>query len=330
MSEGTRQRAIEGYTSLMNSIKVTPKDFFLWAGAMVALYGSVISFITLLFSYIDQVFPDVLARDYYNYDPFSGAIRFAMASLIVLVPVTLVLLRLIRKDISREPEKTHLWIRRWALYLTIFIAGFSMVVDLITLVNYFLGGELTTRFILKVAVVLLVAGAVFMHFLADLWGYWTEYPTRARMIGYAAALLVIISIVSGFFIIGSPTTIRMQRFDSQKVTDLQNIQWQVINYYQSKSKLPTSLTEAEDPLSGAVIPVDPQTGEDYVYRITKAPYTFELCATFNEPTAASGSTSPEYPKAVGMENETWQHGSGETCFERTIDPERYPPFPKGR
>lgn len=316
----------------MTTYKITPKDFFLWAGAMVALYGSVVSFITLLFAYIDHAFPDPL-RDsyYYGADPYSAGIRFAMASLIVLVPVAIALLQMIRKDIVRDPTKAEVWIRRWALYLTIFIAGFSIVVDLITLINYFLGGDLTTRFILKVAVVLLVASAVFMHFLADLWGYWTKAPAQARIVGIAAGTLVLASIVSGFFIIGSPQSVRLQRFDDQKVSDLQNIQWQVINYYQTKERLPATLEEVADPISNNVIPKDPQTGEPYVYRITTPPYTFELCATFNAPSMRPQTTTtrPIEPM-MGGDYDSWTHEAGETCFIRTIDPERYPPYPKGR
>jgi hypothetical protein len=317
----------------MNTHKVTPKDFFLWAGAMVGLYGSVVSFITLIFAYIDQAFPDALSGSYYyNYDPYSGSIRFAMASLIVLVPVTILLLNLIRKDIVLEHAKADLWVRRWALFLTLFLAGLAMVIDLITLINYFLGGELTTRFVLKVATILLVAAGVFMHFLADYWGYWIKFPSRARSVGIAAAVLVLLSIVSGFFIIGSPAQVRLQRFDSQKVTDLQNIQWQIINYYQTKGALPANLDALKDPISNNMIPQDPQTNADYVYRVTTAPYSFELCATFNTDSTrdlSNPSIARPYPADMGVEGENWSHAVGEKCFSRTIDPERYPVYPKG-
>src|SRR3989338_336410 len=263
----------------MDKPKVTPKDFFLWAGAMVALYGSVISFIALLFEYIDRTYPDPLE---YYVDPFSGGIRFAMASLIVLVPVTVVLLRFIRSDIAREPIKSELWVRRWALVLTVFVAGAALVGDLITLINYFLGGELTTRFILKVIVLLLVAGAVFLHFLADLRGYWKANPSRATTVGVAAGLVVLAAIASGFFILGSPAEVRLLRLDSQKVSDLQNIQWQGVNYWQQKEKLPATLEELQDPLSGYTFSaVDPQSGEPYGYQTTGR-LSFELCATFNK------------------------------------------------
>lgn len=308
------------------SPKVTPKDFFLWAGAMIALFGSVISFIALLFGYIDHLFPDAL--DYYA-DPFSDSIRFSMAALMVLVPTALVLMRLIRGGIAADASKVDLWIRRWALFLTVFVAGAAVVIDLITLVNYFLGGELTTRFLLKVVVVLVVAGAALLHFLSDIRGYWAANPSRARWVGYGASLAVVAAIVSGFFIIGTPSEMRMLRFDNQKVSDLQNIQWQVVNYWQQKEKLPMNLVELEDPISGFTLPNDPQNGETYGYRIVKAPYSFELCATFNAESAEALSTAK--PMSVSyrgglVEDENWRHGVGETCFERTIDPERYPPY----
>lgn len=309
----------------MTPTKVTPKDFFLWVGAMVFLYGSVVSLITLLFQYINYAFPDALT---YYVEPYSGPMRFAMASLIVLVPTMIILMRIIRSDIVKEAAKSELWVRRWALFLTVFIAGLTVVGDLITLVNYFLGGDLTTRFVLKVFVVLLVAGGVFMHFLADIRGYWLTYPERARYVGWGVGVLVLVSIAAGFFIMGSPSQVRLYRFDEQKTQDLQNIQYQIVNYWQQKEALPKSLSDLEDPISGFIVPRDAQTGEEYGYELGEG-LTFALCATFN---AESRSTSPKgtmparpYESIEG----NFQHGAGETCFDRAIDPERYPTYEKG-
>src|SRR3989344_1492876 len=310
----------------MDKPKVTPKDFFLWAGAMVALYGSVISFITLLFQYINYAYPDPLA--YYYVEPYSGSMRFAMATLIVLVPVTILLMRYIRKDIARDAMKSELWVRRWALVLTVFFAGFTVVGDLIALVNGFLGGDLTTRFALKVLVVLFVAGVAFLHFLADLRGYWNTNPGRAKTVGLAAGVLVLIAIVSGFFIMGTPGEVRLFRFDDQKVSDLQNIQWQIVNFWQQKEALPASLEELNDPLSGYILPVDPQSGETYRYERTSNS-SFKLCATFNvasDEQPGGAKTTPVGP--YGSIEGNWQHPAGEHCFDRTIDPERYPPYSK--
>ncbi len=318
----------------MNTLKVTPKDFFLWASAMLAFYVSMFSFITLLFQYIDNAYPDVLSSDYV--DPYSGTIRFAIASLIVLFPLFLVLIRVIRNDIQKHAEKKDLWVRRWALFLTVFIAGAAVAIDLITLINSFLGGELSTRFVLKVVVILLVAGGTFLHFMADVWGYWLIFPKRARSVGWAAGAVVLLTIVAGFFIMGSPNQVRLYRFDDTKVSDLTNIQWQVVNYYQQKGTLPTNLAMLEDPISGFKVPSDPQSGTAYGYRISTPPYSFELCADFNAAsdrtsTTAVGATptSPVQTHVGGtIENSNWTHTAGSTCFERTIDPQLYPVFNK--
>src|SRR5262249_28131715 len=150
--------------------------------------------------------------------------------------------------------------------LTIFVAGLTVAGDLVALINYFLGGDLTTRFLLKVAVILLIAAGVLMHFLADMWGYWKEFPERARYVGWGAGALILATIGAGFLIMGSPGQVRLYRFDDQKVNDLQTIQYQVVNYYQTKGILPASMSELNDPLSGFTAPGDPQgSGYEYTY-----------------------------------------------------------------
>ena len=316
----------------MDKPKATPKDFFLWAGAMVSLYAGIVSFITLLFEYINQVFPDTVLG---YYDPYAGGVAYAMASLIVLAPVFLILMRVIRRNIQIDSSRNEIWVRRWALFLTVFLAGATIVIDLIVLLNTFLsGGELTTAFLLKVLVVLLVAGAGFMHFLADLWGYWEKNPQYARYINWATGVLVVLTIAAGFFIIGSPQSQRQYRIDEQRVGDLSSIQSAIVySYYQPKQKLPASLDDLNNPINGFMVPVDPQTGSAYEYSV-KGPLGFELCATFNMPsrgeTAKNGFISRPMPTGYGGMSEVWQHGEGRTCFSRTIDPQLYPPTASGK
>ncbi|MEK7531197.1 MAG: DUF5671 domain-containing protein [Patescibacteria group bacterium] len=312
----------------MDKPKVTPKDFFLWLGAMVALYSSVVAFLTLTFQYINTAYPDPLQ---YSYDPYSGSIRFAIATLIVAFPLFLILMRLIRKDIIAHAEKSDLWVRRWALYLTVFIAGCTVAGDLVTLIYYFLDGEVTMRFALKVVMIFLVVGAGFLHFLADIWGYWIKYPGRAASVGIAVAVLLVVTIGSGFYIIGSPMDARLYKFDEQKVADLTNLQWQLINFYQQKERLPTALAELQDPITGFMVPMDPQTGESYTYATDKL--SFRLCATFNKesrpmPNTVARPTMLEPGVDGDISMSPWNHGVGEMCFDREIDPERYPPYKK--
>ncbi len=308
----------------MDKPKTTPKDFFLWAGAMVTLYAGVVSLITLLFNYINYSFPDPL--QYYG-DPYSSGIPYAMASLIVLTPVLMVMMRIIRSNIAKDATRNDIWVRRWALFLTVFVAGATIVVDLIVLLTTFLSGEeLTLAFLLKVLVVLLVAGAGFLHFLADLRGYWTSNAAQARMVNWGVGVLVLVSIVAGFVIVGTPQDARLYRLDQQKVNDLQSIQWQVVNFWQQKQSIPAALNELNDPLSGFMVPTDVQTGESYGYERTSNS-SFKLCATFNMPSRSGGEVSVAEPYRYEGEG-NWSHEAGEVCFDRTIDPERYPPYTK--
>ena len=317
----------------MDRPRTTPKDFFLWAGAMVTLYAGVFAFVGLLFDYLNYTFPDT-ALNYYV-DPYQSGISYEMASLIVLAPVFLILMRVIRRNIQIDSSRNEIWVRRWALFLTVFLAGATIVIDLIILLNTFLsGGELTTAFLLKVLVVLLVAGAGFMHFLADLWGYWEKNPAYARYINWATGVLVVLTIGAGFLIIGSPQSQRQYRIDEQRVNDLSSIQSAIVySYYQPKQKLPASLDDLNNPINGFTVPVDPQTGSAYEYSV-KGPLGFELCATFNMPsrgeTAKNGFISRPMPTGYGGMSEVWQHGEGRTCFSRTIDPQLYPPTASGK
>ena len=311
--------------------KTSAKDFFLWFGALTALYISATSLIALLFDYINYAYPDVLAS---YADPYAGSVRIEMSLLIVAMPTALLLFRLIRNSLEAEPLKASIWIRKWGLMLTLFIASVVALVDLVTLINTFLGGEISTRFILKVAVVLLIAVGVFLHFLADLKGYWLKDKQKSLYIGIGAGVVVLASIVAGFFIIGTPAHFRDIRLDTQRTNDLQSIQYQVLNRFQIKRAVPATLSELNDALSGFSVPVDPQTQSPYTYEMLSKT-SFKLCAHFtvaSEDMSGRGATDMSttypaaYPGGYGFKgtSDVWTHEAGDTCFTRTIDPQLYP------
>ncbi len=311
----------------MHNTKVGPKDFFLWAGAMASLYAGVFAFISLIFDYITTAFPNPVSDPYNYYDPYFSNISYETATLIVVTPLFMLLMRLIRRDIADDPARNESWVRRWALFLTLFLAAATIVIDLIVLLTTFLQGEeMTVAFLLKILTVLVVAGAAFLHFLADLRGYWSRNESTAKVLNWGVGLLVLLVIVSGFFIIGTPQELRKMKQDDRRVQDMQTLQWQIVNYWQQKEVLPTTLAQLIDPISGTDVPVDPVSGEAYGYERTGAT-SFKICATFVTEGPKS-APSIARPIEVGMLEENWQHGIGETCFDRTIDPERYPPYSK--
>ena len=316
---------------MTNNSKVTPRDFFLWAGSIIALYVSTVSLLALWFAYIDRLVGEVPAYA----DPFSTGMRVAVASLIIIFPLYLYLTRILHQDVRHHQEKKDLWVRRWLLVLTLFGAVVTIVIDLIVLLNTFLGGEeLTASFLLKVLSVLVVVGGDFYYYMHEVRGPWDKKEGGSKAIAFGVAAVVLASVVAAFFIIGTPRELRLMRYDQEKVSALQTIQWQVTNHWQQKERLPQTLAELNDPIGGFVVPTDPQATEDaqFVYDYNmKGPRVFELCAFFNQKSLATEKGTVARPVTTDYyspETEYWEHDAGRVCFERTIDPERYPPYTK--
>jgi hypothetical protein len=297
------------------SPKNTPRDFFLHAGAFLTLYFSAIALLTLLFGLINYSFQDQLAGVYGGYyDPYSGPMRFAIASLIILVPITVYLFHLIQRETRKDAERRTLGVRKWLTYLTLAIAGMTVVGDLIVVLNAFLGGSLPTPFFLKVLAILAVMGSGFGYFMLDIRGYWTTHPTESRYVAVAVSLAVLVSIVGGMMLIGSPMTQRELRLDAQQVQELSYIQNGVLNYWQQTGTLPESMDDLMNDFTS--YPQGIEGRPSYVYE-KKGDLSFDICATFAEP-----SVSPQYSQIEPMlaENNNWDHGEGYHCFTRTIDP----------
>jgi hypothetical protein len=298
------------------------KEFFLYLGSAIALYGSAISLLNLLFNVINARFPDALA---YGVDPYSSSLRIAIATLVILFPLYLVIVHYLNVDLARNPEKKNLGIRKWLIYLALFFASVAIVTDLVVLINTFLGGEITIRFIWKVLAVLVVAAGVFGYYFYDLRSVWQEKRKNAKIISIAASLFVALSIVFAFTVVGSPMTQRLIRIDDQKASDLAQIQSQVVNYWLQKGKLPETLESLNDPISGFAAPTDPESslGKTYMYDMQETT-SFELCADFNLPSSTKNAAAL-YPGSPSRGiDDNWQHGAGHVCFTRTIDPELYP------
>jgi hypothetical protein len=91
-----------------------------------------------------------------------------MASLIVGFPVYLIAMRILLRDLARKPDKADSGVRKWLTYIALLISAGTVIGDLVTFVNYFLRGELTTPFLLKVLTILVIAGGVFWYYLSPL------------------------------------------------------------------------------------------------------------------------------------------------------------------
>jgi len=311
----------------LNQEKVSPKHVFLHLFVIIMLYATTINFLTLLFQYINVWIPDPLSEiGYYSASRYYDIIRFALSSFIIVFPVFILTSWFLNRNYSKNPAVFDMKIRKWLIYFTLFVAALVIIGDLVRIVFVFLEGEITLRFTLKALSVLLVTGLIFGYYL---WNVRRTKPFhRHKYFVWTIIAIALVTVIAGFFIIGSPKTERLRRFDDQRINDLDNIQWQIIEYWQRKEKLPETLDELTNEISGYQAPVDPQTGLPYWY-IKKEENSFELCAEFNLGRDERGSsTRARIPKPLGARelDWNWEHTAGRTCFERTIDKELYPPY----
>ncbi len=333
--------------------RITPHYFFLTLGMLIALVTTSIAFINLVFGTLDLAFPDVLNATYqygYNTTIYEG-IRTTLATVIIFFPVYIALAHMWAKKSRQQLTGYNAILRKWALYLVLFLVALVVAIDLVVLLRFFVAGELTTRFLLKVASVLIITLTLFWYAFRELKAD-IQKPFKINPLFPAiATLIVLVGVVYSFSVIGTPSYQRALRLDQKRLEDLQNIQSQVITYWQQKEKLPETLNEMIDPLNNwQVIPKDPkfEKGQNYEYRKI-AELEFELCAVFEKPIPEGWQESggsypmPMYDMAVkseisarpgypGAQNQNWDHQEGRTCFNRKIDKELYPPFdnnPKG-
>lgn len=167
-----------------------------------------------------------------------------------------------------------------------------------------------------------------------------------KYFSFAVISIVIGVIISTLFIVGSPITERMRRLDDKRISDLETIQYQIIQYWQIKEALPNTLSDLTDTISGFRPPRDPKDGTEYEYE-KKTTLSFNLCATFslasfqtdadkkmrkyyfaNTPHTRPSMPFPEFTKDGMNSKWNWIHRNGRSCFERTLDTERYPSLKK--
>jgi hypothetical protein len=304
--------------------KTTAKDFFLYFGVMIGLYVSSISFLVLLFQITNKVLP--LAGEYMGGS--DSGIRISISILFIFFLAFIYLSYLAMKDLKTNPDKKDMWIRKWMIFLTLFIAGLTIAIDLSTLIYRFLGAEdLTLRFFLKVFFVLAVVGFIFKSSLSDLRRISFEFTKKIKINYGIVSLLVLLGIVYGVIQNGSPITLRAKQMDERRISDLMTIQNQIVySQWQNKGDVPANLEELNEPISGFVVPKDPETARSYEYKKVST-NSFELCATFKNESTDSSRSKSMVINPVNTVNENWQHTAGRVCFNRTIDKNLYKVLP---
>jgi hypothetical protein len=294
------------------------REAFMHLVAFAALYTAVIALVALVFDFVNLALPDQAMTEYAGprAEYVRTAIRWEMASLIVSFPLLVVMSRLLLKELRAAPERIRSPVRRWLTYLTLFVAAVALGVDLITLVSSLLEGELSARFLLKVATVFVAAGSCFSYYFFSLRMSPEESQKTLlhRRFGWSAAAVALAVVVAGVVVTGSPVAERVRKFDTRRVEDVRAIYGEVLNIslgptwrnpqvpITQKRPLPSSL----DAVAGGAVErrprvTDPENGRPYEYQVLNET-RFRVCATF-------GQARDE------VRDVAWNHPSGRHCYE---------------
>lgn len=144
----------------------TAKHFVLQLGSLIALYLSIAFFLVLSFGVINLSFPDALAG-VWEIESAASSVRLGFAMVLVFFPTYLVLTRLVNTNRRGSNDHSYLNLTKWMIYLSLLVAGITLLVDLAVVIMGLLEGELTMRFILKALAVAVVTGAAFLYYIKD-------------------------------------------------------------------------------------------------------------------------------------------------------------------
>lgn len=348
---------------ITNNNRSTVLDIFVYLGIGIALVVSITNIIQIIFTAIDKMFFDPFFYGRVVDATYSDA-RFAIASFVVMFPIYLALSWYTSRNISTYLYKRDIWIRKTLIYATLFISFLTLIGTLVSIVYTYLGGEMSLRFGVKALTVAGIALSLFGYYMYELR---RDYSKKTFVPYVCSAVVILFSIgmiVWSITIIGTPAEMRKKKIDSTRLSDLSRLQQEILNYFGRNAQLPLSLGNLNNAFQDYAVPTDPETKEEYVYRVIDQPtfilnYTtrkkemtsnavFELCATFStvrefnergqmiekvgtDVMGVGGGVesvsvySPMNYYYEGDQSPYWNHETGKTCFKRVITKEMYYP-----
>lgn len=147
--------------------QLSAREAFLYLTMFAALWLTAWHLGALLFHLIELAVDDP-AEARWRDGGRLRSIRWAVATLIVALPVYLGLGFKLAREMRRDPARRQSPVRLWLGHITLFVAAITVMGVLISMVFGLLSGELTLRFALKLATIAGIAAAIFGHYRADL------------------------------------------------------------------------------------------------------------------------------------------------------------------
>ena len=287
------------------------RDAFYYLLAFSTLATWTIGFGSLMFTLIERWIADPLAENSYGY-PYANSALALRLPLSSAFPIYLFVMRLIIREVRIDPEKLESGVRKWLTYIALLIATAVMVGDLVTVLAFFLRGEVTSRFLAEAATVIVISGAVLWYYLGELKRHASEARSsldlRDTGAVVGASVMVAAAVVLGFLSLGGPSNQRLIQADNKRVQNLVTLAYQINGKWSSSNHTLPSTTEGLPANSFK----DPLTQQPYEYHV-KSANAYELCATFDR------DNRKDIPNGPNM---FWEHPTGHFCF--TLAPSQAP------
>ncbi len=238
---------------------------------------------------------DISREDFFDQTELSWALAF----LAIAIPIFYFLDWLIQWKIVKKEIALSSWVRKVLLYLALVVLVIILIGASISLVfGYFdarLVGRSLGRQLVFWLVILFFSGYQFWEARR------TREKTRWFYLWWGGSLVMALAIFFwGSRVSDSPQVVREKRADQKLVSQIQQEQREIDNFYQKHGRLPF--------ISDQEVKITPKV--EYK-RLGNENY--ELCASFNLPTDEDYFQNRYYYSSE--ESEKWKHSAGRHCFE---------------
>ena len=302
---------IKAETKNMES-KHNAKYAFYYLLSLAALIFTGLSVGMVAFSIIDKTVADALVS-YYNAG--DGSLKFAISALLIAAPIYYAMAQLISRGLKSGELDKESPLRRWLTYFILLVSSLIVLGVLISVINNFLSGELSARFLLKALVTFLISGTVFSYYFYEAKRQTVGQPDKIISAFFWTSLVVVVGVfVAAWFFVESPQVARARRFDQAVVSNIYSLESVVNEYYSKAGNLPDNLEQIRERniYLDESLAQDPETKQPIEYKKV-GEREFELCATFRLDSRRDQANYPGYNPA-----DSKNHGAGYQCLSGTL------------
>jgi len=289
--------------------KHNAKYAFYYLLSLAALIFTGLSVGMIAFNIIDKTVVDALM----NYrGAGDGSLKFAISALFIAAPIYYVIARLISRGLKSGELDKESPLRRWLTYFILLVSSLIILGVFIGVMNNFLSGELSLRFILKALAMLVISGTTFSYYLYEAKRQTVGQKDRVITIfGWVSLVVVLAAFISAWFFVESPQVARARRLDQAVTSNIYSLENAVNDYYSKTGSLPDSLDQIKGKniyLDDSLL-VDPETRQAIEYKKI-SDTEFEFCANYRlDSYSDNAGYGPNY-----YSPDSKQHGAGYQCL----------------